>query len=117
MLTVTTGADGRATAVVQQPNGVEGEYAVRVDASYQGLMSTVNIPLSNVTVIPAASARFPMKWLIIGAVAAGAASVAAVSCCKSEPPVITTMPTVPNIPIVPPTPANTTISVGGAVIR
>ncbi len=55
-LSVTTDAQGRATATGLQPNNVEGAYEIRVSASYQGQLASATIAQSNVLGAAAAAA-------------------------------------------------------------
>lgn len=54
-LSVTTDAQGRAVATGLQPNGVEGEYQMRVSASHQGQIASTTITQSNIAGVAAAA--------------------------------------------------------------
>ena len=49
-VTRTTGPDGLASSGAFHPNGLKGQYQVRVVAQYQGEMATTQIPQTNIAV-------------------------------------------------------------------
>ena len=94
MLTVTTDAQGRAIAHGFHPNGVQGQFNIRVSASFQGKTATATISQSNAVAAAAAGAAaagISVKLLVILAVAGAAAAGAAVAATRggSSTPVST----------------------------
>lgn len=75
MLTVMTDETGRATARGMQANALEGDYSIRVTASYQGLTASTTIAMSNVAAAGAGISAGAVA-LILGAVAGAAVGIA-----------------------------------------
>lgn len=91
-LTVTTNADGRATASAITRNNLSGQMAIRVTAAFAGQTATATITQTNVAAI-ATGLSATTKWLLILGIAGGAAAGAVVlatrggSSSSSGPPV------------------------------
>jgi hypothetical protein len=103
MLTVTSDAQGRAIAHGLRPNGVQGNFQMRVTASFQGKTANATISQTNAAgaAAGAAAAGLSVKWIVIIAVAGAAAAGIAVaathgsgnsSATTTPPPVITITP-------------------------
>jgi hypothetical protein len=104
MLTVTSDAQGRAIAHGFHPNGVQGNFQMKVTASFQGKTANASISQTNAAgaAAGAAAAGLSVKWIVIIAVAGAAAAGAAVAATHSggssstttttPPPVITITP-------------------------
>lgn len=75
-LTVMTDAQGRAVARGLQPNRVQGQFQIHVNASYNGQTANTNISQSNVVgaAAGAAAAGISAKLIILLAVAGAAAA-------------------------------------------
>jgi hypothetical protein len=80
--TFSTNAQGQASAEGYIPNSVEGKFAVRVKASYQGESTEIAIQQSNSFELQADAdrkkSRAWRKWVWIGGAAAAAAIVAVI---------------------------------------
>jgi len=83
-LTVMSDAQGRAVAHGFHPNHVEGQYNIRVSASFQGKTGTATISQTNVMAgaAAAAGAGISMKLIVILAVAGAAAAGAAIAATR-----------------------------------
>jgi len=83
-LTVMSDAQGRAVAHGFHPNHVEGQYNMRVSASFQGKTGTATISQTNVMAdaAAAAGAGISMKLIVILAVAGAAAAGAAIAATR-----------------------------------
>ena len=95
-LTLTTGADGRATAAAIRRNNLSGQMQIRVTASFAGQTANAMITQTNVAAAAgAAGLSATAKLLIILGVAAGAATAGAIvatrggSSSPAAPPPIT----------------------------
>lgn len=71
--TVSTDTQGRARALGMQPNHVQGEFLIRVTASYQDGIAAATITQTNVIAVGSPSRGGVSKWLLVGI--AGGASV------------------------------------------
>jgi hypothetical protein len=104
--TVETDSHGMASGRGLVPNRVEGQFHIRVTASWQGGAANATIQQTNAE--PAAKSS-RSKWIIAGVVAAGAAggAIAALSGGKSSttPPAATTGATPATVTITPGTPS------------
>jgi hypothetical protein len=94
MLTVTTDAQGRAIAHGFHPNGVQGQFNMRVSASFQGKTATATISQTNVVAAAAAGAAaagISVKLIVILAIAGAAAAGAAIAATRggSSTPAVT----------------------------
>lgn len=103
-LSVTTDAQGRAVASMR-PNGVQGQYQMRIDASHQGRTGTLNVSISNAMGAAAAAGGGSGKVIAILAVVGGAAAGGAVAATRRGGA---------RTPAPPPTP--TTISAGAPTV-
>jgi hypothetical protein len=84
-LTVTTDAQGRAVAHGFKPNNVQGQFNMRVSASFQGKTATATISQTNVMAGAAAGAAatgISLKLIVILAVAGAAAAGAAIAATR-----------------------------------
>ena len=83
-LTVMSDAQGRAVAHGFHPNHVEGQYNIRVSASFQGKTGTATISQTNVMAgaAAAAGAGISMKLIVILAVAGAAAAGGAIAATR-----------------------------------
>ncbi len=84
-LTVTTDAQGRAVAHGFKPNSVQGQFNMRVSASFQGKTASATISQTNVVAGAAAGAAaggISVKLLVILAVAGAAAAGAAIAATR-----------------------------------
>ncbi len=83
-LTVTTDAQGRAVAHGFKPNSVQGQFNMRVSASYRGKIATATINQTNVITGAAAGAAtgISVKLIVILAVAGAAAAGAAIAATR-----------------------------------
>jgi hypothetical protein len=74
-VSVTTNAQGQAVATGLQPNGVAGEYQMRISASHQGQVASTTIAQSNiagaVAVAGAGGAKIAAILAIVGGAVAG----------------------------------------------
>ncbi len=75
-LTVTSDAQGRAVARGLKPNNVQGQYQIRVNASYQGQTANTNISQSDAVAAGAATAAAGVSAKVIVLVVAAAAAAA-----------------------------------------
>jgi hypothetical protein len=84
MLTVTTDAQGRAVAHGFHPNGVQGQFNMRVSASFQGKTATATISQTNAAAAAAgaAGAGISVKLIVILAIAGAAAAGAAIAATR-----------------------------------
>lgn len=85
MLTVTTDEQGRAVAHGFHPNNVQGQFSMRVSASYQGKTGTATITQTNAVVAAAAGAAaagISTKLILILVVAAAAAAGGAIAATR-----------------------------------
>lgn len=73
-LTVVTDQNGRAFARGLQPNGTNGQYQIRVNASHQGRTASATINQTNAIVAAAAAGGISAKLLTILAIAGAAAA-------------------------------------------
>ncbi|MEX2299376.1 MAG: carboxypeptidase-like regulatory domain-containing protein [Bryobacterales bacterium] len=71
-LSVTTDAQGRAVATGLQPNGVEGQYQIRVSASHQGQLASASISQANALGAAVAAGASTAKIVTILAIVGGA---------------------------------------------
>lgn len=77
-LTITTDAQGRAVARGLKPNNVNGQYQIRVTASFQGQTASAVVSQTNaVTAAASAGGGLSAKWIAILAVAGGAVAAGA----------------------------------------
>ena len=81
-LTVLTDDKGQAVARGLRPNNVNGQYQVRVNASYRGQTANTNINQTNSLTAAAAGAGISAKLLIILAVAGAAAAGGAIAATR-----------------------------------
>jgi len=84
-LTVTTDAQGRAVAHGFHPNGVQGNFNMRVSASFQGKTATATISQTNVVAgaaAGAAAAGISVKLIVILAIAGAAAAGGAIAATR-----------------------------------
>jgi len=83
-LTVMSDAQGHAVAHGFHPNHVEGQYNIRVSASFQGKTGTATISQTNVMAgaAAAAGAGISMKLIVILAVAGAAAAGGAIAATR-----------------------------------
>lgn len=95
-MAVTTDAQGRAVATGLRPNNVQGNFQIRVDASYQGQRANTTINQANALGAAAAGGISAKTIGILLAIAGGAAAggvIAATrggkSAAPSAPPTIT----------------------------
>lgn len=77
-LTAITDDAGRAVARGLTSNSVQGQYNVRVTASFRGTTGSSNIKMTNAGPVVAGSGLSTTTWLLIVAAAAGAAVAGAV---------------------------------------
>jgi hypothetical protein len=103
-LTLTTGADGRATASAIRRNNLSGQMQIRVTASFSGQVANAIITQTNVAAAAGAGGlSATAKLLIIIGVAGGAAAAGAViatrggSSSPAAPPHITITPGTPTV--------------------
>lgn len=85
MLTVTTDAQGRAIAHGFHPNSVQGQFNMRVSASFQGKTATATISQTNAAAAAAAGAAaagISVKLIVILAIAGAAAAGAAIAATR-----------------------------------
>jgi hypothetical protein len=104
MLTVTSDAQGRAIAHGLRPNSVQGNFQMRVTASFQGKTANATISQTNAAgaAAGAAAAGLSVKWIVIIAIAGAAAAGAAVAATHGGGNnSSTTTPTTPIITITP----------------
>lgn len=100
-LTVTTDAQGRAVAHGFKPNNLQGQFNMRVSASFQGKTATATISQTNVVTGAAAGAAatgISLKLIVILAVAGAAAAGAAIAATRgggsSAPAAVTATTTI-----------------------
>jgi len=85
MLTVTTDAQGRAVAHGLKPNNVQGQFNMRVSASFQGKTGTATISQTNAAagaVAGAAAGGISIKLIVILAIAGAAAAGGAIAATR-----------------------------------
>ena len=70
VLSIRTEEDGRAVASGLKPNGVVGQFAIRVNATYEGRSASTTIVQTNAAPASGSSAR-SKKLIILGLVAGG----------------------------------------------
>ena len=78
LVTVITARDGLASARGLRPNNVEGQFQIRVTASYRSLVARASITQTNAEAPGRGMKRSGAKWMAVvailgGGVAAGAA--------------------------------------------
>jgi hypothetical protein len=73
-LTVTTNADGRATASSITRNNLSGQMAIRVTASFAGQTATATITQTNVAAAVSTGLSATTKWLLVLGIAGGVAA-------------------------------------------
>ena len=85
MLTVTTDSQGRAIAHGFHPNHVQGQFNMRVSASFQGKTATATISQTNAAAAAAAGAAaagISVKLIVILAIAGAAAAGGAIAATR-----------------------------------
>lgn len=103
MLTVMTGSDGRAVARGIRVNSLEGQWQMRVTASYQGATANAAIGFTNAAVAGAlAGAKLWALLAVIGGAAAGGAIIATRSGNGNGVPARTPTAVAPGTPSVQP---------------
>lgn len=103
MLTAITGSDGRAVARGIRVNSLEGQWQMRVTASYQGVTANATIGLTNAAVAGAlAGAKLWALLAVIGGAAAGGAIIATRSGNGNGTPARTPTAVAPGTPSVQP---------------
>jgi len=108
-LTVSTNAQGRATATGLKPNSVQGEVQIVVTASYQGLTARAAITQTNALGAAAAAAGGGSgKIIAILAVIGGAAAGGAVAATRGR--------STSGSPAAPPPPAPTIVTAGAPTL-
>jgi hypothetical protein len=112
MLAVVTGDNGRAVATGLKPNGIAGEFQIRVTANLGGSQASTSIGQTNAASVAAAGAS-STKWIIILAVAGGAAAgVALAAGGGGSTPAASSPPSTPPPPAV----SLTTIGLGSGTV-
>ncbi len=116
--TVTTGADGHATASGVSPEGGPGQFEIRISASYQGQTATAVVNQTNISVPlpqsakpssassggPSSGASRKKKIWIVVAIAAGAAAGGIATALASGGNGGSSTPSTPTIVLTPGTP-------------
>jgi hypothetical protein len=81
-LTVLTDDKGQAIARGLKPNNINGQYQIRVNASYRGKTASTTITQTNAITAAAVAGGISAKLLVILAIAGGAAAAGAVAATR-----------------------------------
>lgn len=71
-MTVTTGPDGQARAIVQEINNAKGSMRIRVDASHQGARASTYVTQSTVAAAAGGAGKAALIILLVAGAAGGA---------------------------------------------